>query len=606
MSRVRGTAILLPLLVALGACQAAPPTAPAAQGDDGTGPAGLDAPTPALRAIGDVQGAGPRSPFVDQQVTVTGVVVGNFATGLDGVFVQSERADGDPHTAEGLFVQRGPDEEPKLRTGDRVEVSGRVVELGDGAATLTALRENVIKVLAPDRLPAPVELRAPPADWEAYEGMRLRIAAPLVVSGNGGVASYGEIEAAFGARLWQPTEVAAPGPEVQRLLADNARRGLLIDDARLSKDPRNLWFLPEGLDDAHPLRAGSVLQNATGVLDQRRGEYRLQLTDKLDIRQAPRQPRPPSVSGNLRVASFNLHNLFNGDGHGGGFPTERGAQTREQYARQQAKLVLAVQALAPDIASLNEVENDGTGPDSALAQFVAALNAAGPARDYRFVDTGAKLGNDSIRVAMIYRDTRVALRGRYATLTDGPFATRSRAPLAQAVDLRGQTLVVAANHFKSKGCGKPPDQGQGADADAGDGQACFNAMRVETARRVDAWLKSDPLRVGEATPTLLIGDLNAYAQEDPLRTLYAAGWVDAFAQDPKAPRPYSFVFDGQAGRLDHALLNASLKPRLRGAVEWHVNADEAEYFDESNETATGPWRSSDHDPVLLGFDFSAR
>jgi predicted extracellular nuclease len=252
------------------------------------------------------------------------------------------------------------------------------------------------------------------------------------------------------------------------------------------------------------------------------------------------------------------------------------------------------------------VENDGSGPDSTLAQFVAALNRAGPLRDYRYVATGDKLGNDSIRVAMIYRQGRVAPRGRFATLLDGPFATRSRAPLAQAFEVRGQTLLVVANHFKSKGCGKPPDQGQGADADAGDGQACFNAMRVETARRVDAWLKSDPLQVGAATPTLLIGDLNAYAQEDPLRLLRAAGWRDAFARDAKAPAPYSFVFDGQMGRLDHALLNDALAARLRGAEEWHVNADEAEAFDYHDEAAAGPWRSSDHDPVLLGFDFSAR
>jgi predicted extracellular nuclease len=204
-------------------------------------------------------------------------------------------------------------------------------------------------------------------------------------------------------------------------------------------------------------------------------------------------------------------------------------------------------------------------------------------------------------VAIIYRASRAQVQGRYATLTDGPFATRSRAPLAQAFRVRGKDFVVVANHFKSKGCGRPPDEARGADADQHDEQACFNAVRVDTARRVDAWLKSDPLRVGADAPVLLVGDLNAYAQEDPLRLLRAAGWQDAFAPAPGSERPYSFVFAGSAGRLDHALLNAAAAARLRGAAEWHVNADEAEAFDYHDEAAAGPWRSSDHDPLLLGF-----
>ena len=42
---------------------------------------------------------------------------------------------------------------------------------------------------------------------------------------------------------------------------------------------------------------------------------------------APERPAAPQVAGNVRIAAFNLENLFNGDGRGGGFPTERGAKT---------------------------------------------------------------------------------------------------------------------------------------------------------------------------------------------------------------------------------------------------------------------------------------
>ena len=48
---------------------------------------------PELRKIGEVQGRGAVSPLLDRQVTVQGVVVGNFSQGLGGVFLQFARLD---------------------------------------------------------------------------------------------------------------------------------------------------------------------------------------------------------------------------------------------------------------------------------------------------------------------------------------------------------------------------------------------------------------------------------------------------------------------------------------------------------------------------------
>ena len=594
----RGLPVLFILAVA--ACQVVPPAAAPEPG--GTGAAGVDVPMPRLLSIGQVQGGAARSTLVDQQVSIQGVVVGNFAKGLQGVFVQSERADDDAGTAEGIFVEHAADSEPQLHTGDRVRVSGRVAEQGDSDATLTALREAVITVIGQGEI-APLALDRAPAsasDWERYEGMALRITAPLTVSGNDGLASYGEIDASFDGRLFQPTEIAAPGAAAVKVAADNARRSLLLDDNRNSKDPRNLWFLPRGLSDSQPLRAGSRLRNVTGVLDQRRGKYRLQLTDQLDVEQAARPPAP-SLPGDLRIASLNLLNLFNGDGRGEGFPTPRGAETFAQYQQQQRKQVAVVQALAPDVAALMEVENDVSGPDSALAQFASALNAAGPNRDYRIIDTGQGPGRDAIRVAMIYRSTRVTPVGAVATLAGGSFNGRSRVPMAQSFRAgRGPPFVVVANHFKSKGCGRDQDQAQGLDADQHDGQGCWNAARVDSAKRLQAWLASDPTHSGSKLQ-LIVGDLNAQALEDPLRSLHEGGWQDAFAL-ARIEHPYSFVFAGQAGRLDHALLNAGLASRLRGVAEWHNNSDEAGYFDYHQDLDGDPYRASDHDPILLGFD----
>jgi hypothetical protein len=229
---------------------------------------------------------------------------------------------------------------------------------------------------------------------------------------------------------------------------------------------------------------------------------------------------------------------------------------------------------------------------------VAALNADGS--DWRFVDAGRGPGNDQIRVGLIYRASRAQPVGAPAVLEGGPFGRRSRVPLAQAFDVgAGAPLVVVANHFKSKGCG----DAAGADADQGDGQACWNAARLDSARRLDAWLETDP--TGSGSPLqLVVGDLNAYAKEDPVRALLESGWVDAFAGRGTAGenRPYSFVYDGLAGRLDHALLSPALASKLRGAAEWHSNADEPDSAGYAAARGEGAWRSSDHDPMLLGFD----
>ena len=127
-------------------------------------------------------------------------------------------------------------------------------------------------------------------------------------------------------------------------------------------------------------------------------------------------------------------------------------------------------------------------------------------------------------------------------------------------------------------------------------------MRVDSARRLHEWLAGDPTGTAPAG-TLVIGDLNAHAQEDPLRWLAAHGWRDAFAIAGE-PRPYSYVFAAQSARLDHALVDAGLAARVRGAAHWHANADESEAFDYRRDGDGDPWRASDHDPMLVGFDLT--
>lgn len=555
---------------------------------------------PAIRAdgvvaIGEVQGRDAQSALQDSAVVVEGTVSADLRAGLGGFFLQ-DRGDGDPATSDAVFVVQATGSGDARQAGERLRVEGRVLELGGepGRGSVTAIEPTALVPLGRGAVRA-TTLQAPPADWESLEGMAVRIGAPLTVSGTGNIGRFGELVASFEGRLWQPSELAPPGSAAfDALRQSNATRRLLLDDGSSDRDPDTVRYLA----GRTPPRNGSVIKMAEGIVDERHGSYRLQLTTPLQWQAAPR-PAAPRLTGSLKVAVFNLHNLFNGDGRGGGFPTERGARTQQELDAQTARLVATLTSLDADIAALMELENDGYGPQSSLAQFVDALNAGGG--DWRFVDAGRGPGNDRIRVALVYRQSRAQPVGRPAVLEGGPFTRRSRVPLAQAFAVgEGAPLVVVANHFKSKGCG----DAAGIEADQGDGQACWNAARVDSARRLDAWLKTDPTGTGSPLQ-LVVGDLNAYAMEDPLRSLFEAGWVDAFASAAKSAdrrvRPYSFVYEGLSGRLDHALLSPALAQTLRGAAQWHSNADEPEHADE-DAGDTGPWRSSDHDPALLGFD----
>jgi predicted extracellular nuclease len=184
-----------------------------------------------------------------------------------------------------------------------------------------------------------------------------------------------------------------------------------------------------------------------------------------------------------------------------------------------------------------------------------------------------------------------------------------RPPVAQTFTAaNGEKFTVCVNHFKSKGSAPSG----GPDADQGDGQGAWNVRRTQQAAALTAWLATSP--TGTTDPdTLIIGDLNAYAKEDPIMTILNAGYVNIL-ETLEGPGGYSYVFNGEAGHLDHALGTNSLWRQVVGAFTWHNNAAEPAYLDYNLENKTPaqqavnngpanngatPWRASDHDPVII-------
>jgi len=562
--------------------------------------------------ISAIQGSSDSSPLLGNTVSVEAIVTADLqkSTELNGFFVQQADADADGNaaTSEGLFVAGGT---TAVNVGDRVRVTGVVAETF-GLTQITATGVSVCASGQPFPSVTAVALPVPASsNLEAFEGMYVTLPQTLTVSETYGLGRYGELLLSNG-RLQQPTNVVAPGTAAQALQAQNLLNQILLDDGSNVQNPDPEIFPAPGLSASNTLRSGDTVAGITGVLSYDFGAYRvLPTAAPAFVHSNPRVAAPSTPAGtSLKVASFNVLNFFNGDGLSGGFPTSRGASTAAEFERQKVKIVNAILGLNVDVIGLTEIENDGYGTYSAIAQLTQALNSAAGTNVYAYVNPGvSKIGTDEIAVGFIYRNDRVALRGGAAILdssVDPQFIDNKNRPvLAQTFrELASNARVtVAINHLKSKGS----DCNDLADLDTGDGQGNCAVTRTTAAQALVNWLQDDPTHSGDHD-YLIIGDLNSYAKEDPITAIKSAGYTDLIAQFVGA-NAYSYVFDGQSGYLDHALASTGLLPQVKGAAEWHINADEPIALDYNVEFksaaqvtsfySNNAYRSSDHDPLIV-------
>ena len=565
--------------------------------------------------IADVQGPGDTSPLEGRTVTVSGVVTGDFQNhgatadgSLGGFFIASLEPDRDSSTSEGLFVFENGRELRDVAVGDVVTVTGTVTEFyGE-----TQLSANSIRVTGrADVVATEVTL---PLEFESLEGMLVRFPERLFIAGNRNLGRFGTLTLAAGGRPIQFTNEHAPDPGAYAAAREvYARRTLILDDGRRDENPDPVRYA----DGAVPPRAGNGITDLTGNLRWSRGSgsrgdeaYRLMPTEPPELEGLNPRPDAPPVAGNLRVASFNLLNLFSGLSGGEAVcgPARdarcRGATTAEERSRQLAKTVTAFRHMQADIVAVAEIENNGT---RALDLLIAALADGG--LEYAYVDAGI-LGSDSIKVGLLYDPTAVELVGDFSVLTRGTNRLfddrRNRPALAQTFALKsnGATLTVIANHLKSKGS----DCDEANDPNVGDGQGNCNRTRTRAATALAQWSDSGPTAASNGR-VLIVGDLNAYLREDPIRALEDAGFVNLLDR-ARGSSAYSFVYDGHAGALDHALATPALAEMVVAVTEWHSNADEPNLYDYNLDYGRNPglfdgntpWRSSDHDPVIVDIE----
>lgn len=577
-----------------------------------------------------IQTSGTASTSVNQVLTVSGVVTGFFtgsAGTRDGFYVQEEDADADadPATSEGIYVYTA--QSPALASsvaalalGDVVTVVAKVVEFNSlTEMTTEAVVEATVEKTGTAALPAIETVTLPAASstaLERYENMRVQFTQTLTVTGNNSLGQFGELYLSGNGLIYQPTNVVDPNDAVAsgtNSTTDSTNTNVAAVTARQAANDLAVIALDDATSKSYPdptpylnaagtRRVGDTVTGLSGVLTYRFGVYRVDPQAPVTFVDAnPRSLTPPSVgaAATLKVVSANVLNYFTTFGG-----SARGANNATEFARQKAKTVASLTAMNADIIGLMEIERKAD--NGALADLVAGLNAVLGAGTYSYIDSTAMAGTDAIQVALVYKSAVVTPVG--APKTDTVVASvYSRPPLAQtfSVNATGAKLTVVVNHFKSKG-----GSGSGADADVGDGQASFNGSRKQQATALAAYLATPTATFGDPD-VLIVGDLNSYAEEDPIDILRAAGYADLL--QVYTPGGYSYQFDNQLGYLDHALANASLQAQITGAAHWHINGDEPSYYDYNTENKSTaqqavnvdtPFRSADHDPVIIGFNLA--
>lgn len=561
-----------------------------------------------LTSISTIQGAKLFSPLLDKVVSLEGIVTADFQDdkSFAGFFMQENTAAISKKRSQGIFIY---EKTKKVNVGDVIRLTGTVSEHNGLTQIINVKKLKLLK--SKQKLPKPklVSLPVNGKTIETFEGMRVTLEKAGTITDHYNYIKYGEFTVSS-KLLMNPTSVVFPGPQVKRLQKNNAFDRLLIDDGNF-----NRYAQYTKINHKSPVRIGAKVQ-VIGVMHYAFEQYRIQLTEQVQFFDASFDEKPQSIKGQTKIASFNVRNYFttldNGQIICGPLKNFncRGADSNQEFIRQQSKLVEAITIADAHAYAIQELENN----KSALKTLVAALNKKAGLDQWHYIKTGV-LGEDVIRVGLIYQKNQLTPIGQYKVLDPKVMpafeADKNRDVLLQTFKDNDDNLFnLAVVHLKSKRC----SDAIGADKDQQDGQGCYNASRAKVAQQISDWLKADPTGQN-AQPTIILGDFNAYAKEDPITLFEKNGYLN-LANKYLSTENWTSIFRGQVGSIDHVLTNETASKAVKGMTQWHINSIMLGQLDYNLEPLTdtkqkpadyyqeGPFASSDHDMVIVGLTFS--
>jgi hypothetical protein len=551
------------------------------------------APPPVMTAtIPEIQGNGLSSPFAGSSRKTTGIVTAVFPS-EGGFFIQDAAGDANPQTSDGLFVFTGG--VPAVAVGDEIEVAGAVTEFFQ-MTELTATPTQITVKSSGNVVPPPVTLDAntpspnqpqPIPDMERFEGMLVEVKDGTVSSPTN---QFGEASVvATDHRAFREPGIAYPGLP-----------GLPVWDGN-----PEIFEIETDMYGHLQIPAGAKV-TARGPVAFSFGDYQIWPTSVEVEGEAAVVPVRDRRSGEFTIGSQNFLRLFDRVDDP---DKDDETPSPELYNARLDKLSWWVRnALgAPDVLAVQEVENltalqavvDRIKHDDPSVTYTAYLREG---NDIGGIDVGF-LVRDTVKVDSVEqlgKDTLFTFNGVEALLNDRP-------PLV----LRGAYVGGGGTGFPITVINVHQRSLSGIDGtDGARVRAKRHAQAVELSRFIDS------LQDGEPDIHLVaIGDFNAFEFTD--------GYVDVMGQITGTPDPggallpavdevsqpltnqtlnmpaserYSFVFDGNAQSLDHAITSKALDAYVRGAQHARGNADAPFAFAADGST---PLRSSDHDGTVL-------
>ncbi|EGQ7997402.1 ExeM/NucH family extracellular endonuclease [Vibrio vulnificus] len=547
--------------------------------------------------IGEVQGEAYSSPLIESGFTskeeylVTGVVSAVATSLVKGFYLYDDNADGNVKTSDGIFVKTSG-AVSKDMIGQQICVRAKVNE--DYGMTTLLPTGNIweVKNSTPVEV-TPVKLERIDSDDETFRSTLERLEAMPVVlvedmdaaEGNQDMrvsrtfsfdysAKRNNMVIAYKRPNPQPNQDHVAGSDAAKAqTAQNKDYRIVVES---DEKPANgkIPYYPEFASDPHNnyIRINDSVVGMTGVLHYSYNEFRLiptaNVTKANFVHNTPRTSSPVIKESygddgfTIKVATQNVLNYFNSPygGHDNQFGDNRGAESQQEFERQQAKIVEAIYGLDADIVGLMEVENNGFGDFSAIRELLEAINAKYYKENYkdrfaresihnRYVFVGFDkngdqvldqfdtVGSDAITTGIIYRPSKVSvIAGKVIPMpwqdapmivdADGKPVVDGKGELAEsgknyqrntvAATFRvlntGKQLTVSVNHLKSKGSTCWDDY-VGTKAVDDDAQGSCENFRVASTYH----LGLEMAKIGG--DQIVLGDMNSYAHEDPMLVL---------------------------------------------------------------------------------------
>lgn len=430
--------------------------------------------------------------------------------------------------------------------------------------------ENTIKLTWPDDF----------KDASQYDGKLIELNQTLYVTDISNWNKYGEITLSS-KRLMSPTEVALPGSnEYKNIVAENESDQLILSDGSNKQYPNpRPWT-----GDKDYIRTGAYTNKVVGRFTIENYGYTITPTE---VPVFEGNERPMEVVGlgdyDVKVCGFNLQIYIATEWDGDYGPT-----SKEESDKQHAKIVKALAAIDADVFGLVEVQQGQV----ALEKLANALNELDPSAQYAYINDGTQVYGTYTKAGYLYKASKVKPL-RQLQSNDTGVKHRKKAQGFEVL-ATGEKFVYMINHFKAKS-----GKGSGDNADNGDGQGAYNGDREREAMAVMTFAKSCATYFGDED-VLIMGDLNAYSMEDPIRIFTDEGYTNLIKKF-EGIEGYSYSYQGTVGCLDHALANEEMNRQVTGCKVFHINADEAAVFGyDGYSYQNNMYRSSDHDPVVVG------